>query len=550
MAETEINPLLKDWVSEHLGKDFKKATHLTVKESKNDPPEEPYKSLYAARELFLCVQAKLDSSCPKHLMDHEDFKVLCACTLLELGLNYINTDELSEGERNLEACLHRLEGVVSKVKTASISIQAHNQLGVLWGNRSEHQKALEFLLKAKAVYDSHIALPPPLTDSQWITGEDGEEWTREKQFESGHTLTLFYLAQVYANLKQPKFSAQYCQTTLSRQLETREYDPVEWSLNCATLSQYYMTSGNWPQSRHCLAAATSVLSRYKAEECGSSVSDSTGEEEPIEDSRMAERVAQTEADISRCWTKYCLALLTTSYEKREGNGGSMESGSMERGSCSQQQSPAQGSKQFKFEPLEVSDIESSVLCDLVEDYDGAKMVFVTCQRHIENSKRHYSLENFASEHVIVVQDHSNAFKLIAHFESSPEMKCRMHKRRIDMLTHLLEELNPRIYLGEHRQIMYEVAETQSEMADLKIVSGSESPTPHTVEKINKLLRSGISMFQQFVASFYERNASELPDNVDQDYLRPVLLSKLNMARLYSKIITPDPASQVRPATVQ
>ena len=200
---TELNPLLKEWVLEHLSKDFKEAVCLTIVESKNDPPEEPYKSLYAARKLFLGVQEQLDSFCPEHLSGHEDFKVLCACTLLELGLNYINTEELCEGELKLEACLHQLEGVVSKVKTASVSIQAHNQLGVLWGNRDEQQKALEFLLKAKAVYDSHIGLPPPLTDSQWIMGEVEDEGIRDKKFENSHTLTLFYLAQVYGNLKQP-----------------------------------------------------------------------------------------------------------------------------------------------------------------------------------------------------------------------------------------------------------------------------------------------------------------------------------------------------------
>lgn len=539
---TELNPLLKEWVLEYLREDFKEAVRLTTKESKDDPPEEPYKSLYAARKLFLGVREKLDSFCPVHLMEHEDFKVLYACILLELGLNYINTEELGKGENNLEACLHQLEGVVSKVKTASVSIQAHNQLGVLWGNRSEQQKALEFLLKAKAVYESHVALPPPLTDSQWIMGEVEEELNREKKFESCHTLTLFYLAQVYGNLKQPKLSAQYCQTTLSRQLESGEYDPVEWSLNCATLSQYYMMSENWPQSRHCLAAATCILRRFKVE-CGSVASDSTGEEGPIEDSRMAEKVSQTEADISRCWTKYCLALLTSSCEQQGNNGGSVEGGS-----CIQQQSiPKTPSKKliFKFEVLDVLDVESSVLCDLVKDYDAARTVFLTCQKHIESSKHHYSLENFASEHTVVVQDLSNAYKLIAHFEDSPQMKCRMHKRRIDMLTQLQKELSPRYYLGEHRQIMYEVAETLSEMADLKIVSTSESPTPHAMEKINKLLQSAIHTHQQFVASFYKPDSRELPANIDNNFLRPILMSKLNMARLYSKIITPNSASRVR-----
>ena len=298
-------------------------------------------------------------------------------------------------------------------------------------------------------------------------------------------------------------------------------------------------SGNWPQSRHCLAAATCILCRFKGK-CVSAASESTGEEGLIEDSRMAERVRQTDADISRCWTKYCLALLTSSYEQWEHRRDSVEDGG-----CIKQQSQLPPKQLFKFEVLEILDVELSVLCDLVKDYDTARTVFLSCQKHIERSKHHYSLENFASEHTVIVQDLSNAYKLIAHFENSPMMKCRMHKRRVDMLTQLQKELNPRFYLGEHRQIMYEVAETLSEMADLKIVSTSESPTLHGMEKINKLLWSAIRTFQQYVASFYEPNTRELPAKIDQDFLRSILTSKLNMARLYSKIITPNPASQVR-----
>lgn len=302
----QLCPALKEWVSVHLTEDFKKALHLTKEESKNDPPKEPFRSLYASRELLASAKTKLES-CSDELKAHEDFIVLSSCIQLELGLNYINCEELSAGGKLLETCPRDLDGIASKVKTASVSIQALNQLGVLWGNRNEQQKALEFLLKAKAVYESHISLPPPITDSQWLLGVDVSEEEREKVFENFHTLTLFYLAQVYGNLKQPKLSAQYCQTTLSRQLETNTYDAVEWSLNCATLSQYFMSVENFGQSRHCLAAASRVLQQFQASGCGLVVSEATGEGEQS-DSRMEEKLLQTKADISRCWTKYCISL--------------------------------------------------------------------------------------------------------------------------------------------------------------------------------------------------------------------------------------------------
>lgn len=527
MEAHRLHPHLKEWVAENVVADFREVVRLTTKESKNDPPDKPFRSLYSARELLKALRTKLDS-CPDALKEHEDFKILLSCMQLELGLNYINAEELGQGEEILESCLGKLDNLPSKVKTASVSVQALNQLGILWGNRDEQQKALECLLKSKAVYESHVALPPPITDSQWLIGENPSEDEREKAFESYHTLTLFYLAQVYGNLKQSKLSAQFCQITLSRQLEAGEYDPVEWSLNCATLSQYYITAENFAQSRHCLAAASCVLRQFKADQCGSSASATTGEEVPLDD-RMTERLRQTQADVSRCWSKYCMSLLTSSLEHH-----ALENDKQER--------PRQ--KLFIFEDLDLSEIELSVTSDLVKDFETAKPIFLACQKHIGTSKIYYTLDEYASEHVMIVQDHSKAYKLLAHFEASKELKCRMHKRRVDMLTVLQNELNPQYYLGEHRQIMYEVAETLSEMSGLKIVSASEVPTVHAVAKINKLLWTAIHTFEQFVASFHDAGTEKLPDSIDLDYLRPILCSKLNVARLYSKLITPDPATEV------
>lgn len=75
---------------------------------------------------------------------------------------------------------------------------------------------------------------------------------RQSDFNATFTHTLYYLAQVNAALGNSEKGAMYCHTTLLRQLETEQYDPVDWALNCATLSQYYITQGNYMLSRHCL----------------------------------------------------------------------------------------------------------------------------------------------------------------------------------------------------------------------------------------------------------------------------------------------------------
>lgn len=72
------------------------------------------------------------------------------------------------------------------------------------------------------------------------------------KFESLHTHTLYYLTQAYKNNGQFNKSAEYGHKTLQRQLLTKLYDPVDWAVNCATLSQYHLTQGDYISARHCL----------------------------------------------------------------------------------------------------------------------------------------------------------------------------------------------------------------------------------------------------------------------------------------------------------
>ena len=515
---SKLSPGLAQWVGDCVVRDFVEAQRLT-KESQLDPEEEPYRSLYAARELLSGLQSKLES-CPAQ--ETEDYVVLCACLQLHLGLNYLNTEEMSRGEELLEASVRCVEVLASKVRTASLCVEAYNQLGILWGNRGEQQKALEYLLKAKAVYESHIALPPPITDSQWLAGKEESEQQREKEFEGLHTHTLFYLAQVFGNLNQAKQSAQYCQQTLCRQLETREYDALEWSVSSATLSQYYLNTEHYHQARHCLAAASNVLQRFCSEGSG------------LEEDRVREKVAQAGGDVARCWTKYCISLLRFSRDR------------LEEASTSDDKPPQ---KLFKFDSLEVSDLESAVSAELAENHEAARSVFLFAQGQVEESKTFYSLEEMASGHVEVVQDHSLLYKLLACFESDTAVKCRLHKRRIDMLSATLSELNPQHYLSACRQLTFELAEAHAEMASLKIVQASESPTPQAVAKVNRLLHTGIAHFQGFVETFREKQSGELPAEIEPELLRPILSAQLTCGRLHTQIICPSKADQVHTHTL-
>lgn len=497
------------WVKNNIAADFRHAFKLHNVESLSDPENEPFKSLLAARQFLCGIQDKLNSYNPSTEEDTQCFKMLNACIYLQLGMNYIEGEEISRGQEALETCVSLLEDIPDKNKTASVRIECYNQLGVLWGNRDDHQKALQYLLEAKTVYETHRAIPPVAAE-QWLLGDAGSEADRAKLLEDLHTHTLFYLAQVYGHTGQPQLSAQYCRDTLGRQLRAKQFDSVEWALNCATLSQYYLGTSNFLQARHCIACSALVLQRHMER----------GTTDASED--VIDRLKRSEADISRCWCKYTISLLQAGWERADGFDPQPQI--------------------FRFETLDVTDLESSITSEPLENYETAKSVFLFGQRHLNAAKQYYTKDTYATDYVALVQDHSSLFKGLAYFEPNDAFKCRMHKRRIDMLTDILRDLNTQHYLAPSRQLMHELAGACSEMVDLKIVTASNSPSPKQIAKINKLIDQSVNWYRKFYDTFVDNKTGIL--QVDNDNLRSVLCARLYMATLLTKMITPVPAAQV------
>jgi hypothetical protein len=151
------------------------------------------------------------------------------------------------------------------------------------------------------------------------------------------------------------------------------------------------------------------------------------------------------------------------------------------------------------------------------------------------------LDGHVSDFVEIQQDLSQLFKTLAYFEDDKDRKCKMHKRRVDLLSEVLCELNPQHYLQICRQLMFEIAEAYSEMVDLKVAIVGESnqipPSAHAVKKINHLIHQAIKFFQTFIDSMKQKDV--LPETFDDDIVRPALVSHFCIARLCSKFLGLD-----------
>ncbi|KAK3584582.1 hypothetical protein CHS0354_040284 [Potamilus streckersoni] len=73
----------KEYLAFEGYKTFEEARKLSEELSKTDPEDEPYKSLYKARELLVTIREKLGSFSE----DNEVLKFLCAALELAIELN-------------------------------------------------------------------------------------------------------------------------------------------------------------------------------------------------------------------------------------------------------------------------------------------------------------------------------------------------------------------------------------------------------------------------------------------------------------------------------
>ncbi|CAH2322021.1 KIF1-binding [Pelobates cultripes] len=518
-------------------------------ESRTDPENEPYRSKYRARELLREVRALLR---PRE--EGEDRLLAARLGVIEykLGVNHTETEEMSAGEEHLVKCGRILERYRLSEDCVSTYIQAQNNLGILWADRGEIIVAQTYLESAESLYYQYmkeIGKPPMDPDDHFLSEEKQlTEQERSKRFERVYTHTLYYLAQVYKHLKQDEKSAQYCHTTLQRQLEYDGYSPVEWAINAATLSQYYLAKQCYMESRHCLAAANIIFS--KAEQV---VSPETTKENESEQDRI-EFLGQKKAEIARCWVKYCLNLLQDSRKSLEDNIGELDVDIQDELKAQRRKEEDEKERGRKkavlFGSSDIYDsilaVEEKVDCSYPLDFKEAREVFLIGQNYVNEAKEYFQLDGHVTDHIEIIRDHSALFKVLAFFEDDYERRCKMHKRRVDMLEPMCKELNPQYYLLVCRQLQFELADTYYEMMDLKVAIGNklDELDSHTIKKINTLAQSAINYYEMFLDSLRSPD-KKFPEKLDEDVLRPALVAKFHIARLYGKLICTDQKKQLQ-----
>jgi hypothetical protein len=325
-----------------------------------------------------------------------------------LGSNFVQAEELGEGERMLTRAALLLRGcgpsfLLERVRTL-------NSVGIVWSGRGEHEKARVHLEDAHAIFSS--ALEQGAVD--------------EGELAEAHTMSCFYLAQVFGHLGQVALSAAMCQITLRRQCLLPNLDRREWALNAVQLSGYFLTQDDFVNAHRCLAAAEIVLQEGMRLLGMSQTSGSSEDDEYSVKGRMK----QASANIGWGWGKLYKSKLESSRSSDVGRVVTPVEFPGILGPTPDAQARA----------LESSHISYDAACDLIKKGLAG----------FGRAHAHYVLDGFVTDHCTIAHDISGMYRALCYYTHDDATKCKLHKRRMDLIVPLANALNPTAFCDMYR----------------------------------------------------------------------------------------------------
>ena len=308
------------------------------------------------------------------------------------------------------------------------------------------------------------------------------------RLESEFTHTLFYLAQLYKHLGNAQQSAAYCHQTLQRQLkyDIDTLNRKEWVVNAQNLAVFYINEGRFRQGIHCLEAAgkmcESVLSPDDDDE-----KESDPKVSEVEGGRFhdVEEEKRMKADIENSWGVLYSEILKKSYvimaaaedtDADSGGGSGDATGGDEEKEAAlnplmKTQSLIALDEKLKIDNaavlFESLDLDEPPMMELASTYKEAKELFVPGLSHFMNAIAFYVLDGFVTDHTKIAQNISTIYKYLAFFEGDLSTKCKLHKRRVNLLKDIEGQLAVNAYEHLVQDLCYELGSTYENMATLK-----------------------------------------------------------------------------------
>lgn len=363
-----------------------------------------------------------------------------------IGLVKFNEEDQSACESPFLKALDYFNTLQTIVKVRYINIyqEIYNDLGIVFYNKGEIKKGLQYLGKAEQIYkvfndlngysitNSFSRFMQSCSKSELAnnnsnnsnnsfstnnTNDDKLEFfnfyidggLNKKSFEHNYTLTIFYYAQAFTKLGFRKKAIKYCSLTLKRQIELNEYDLKDTIVNCINLSEFYMENQHFAQAEYILISAISLLP-----------------EEPTKKKKLR-------ASLQMQLGKYFLERLRFAVKQTREQFWITEN---------EELSAIVNRRIFTFNNLTIvwPKIED------IRDIEQAKLLFRLANTQFKKAFEYYVLDGFVSEHIAISREISQLYKYLTFFETDNSRIFAMLDRRIALLEPIIKQINPKAYI--------------------------------------------------------------------------------------------------------
>ena len=441
----------------------------------------------------------------------------------EDGIKHINDDEIVNKTQNYEK--HFVEPPNPKDDDGSSSELAVNQmkclnmLGILWAGRGYKGRAFYYLQAVKSIYERIK--------------------TKSNEIENIYTHNLFYLAQAYVHIGDARKSSYFCRETLQRQFNTNWNNPKEaldWAKNCAGLSDFYMSVGEYVKCSLTLAST-----EYALNQCSKILINY--DKEKYRD--IFDLLNDVRVELYRRWAIFDVNILKRAYERQcmkehimymgeewipdapyvEDDIGelkmvinSLEFIPMITTSTTSNLPPLPPDDNISSEKLipkreffkELPVTETPYINDGdIETFEVARLVFLRGMANAENAKKHFVLDGFVTDHVNLLQNQSKMYHYLSVFETDKKRKLAMEQRRLDMLLPIVNTINKNAFDALHKQLSYELGECylsaiENKLDKLRDSNGEvdlKSLKKADITKVNNYAKGGLAMFAHYTYLF-------------------------------------------------
>lgn len=481
---------------------------------KPSPASHPFDNKYKSRKILEDIL-----SAPS-LQFYEDSSLLSAYVHYLLGVNFLETEETSQGETLLKQSLFEFSQLeTSKIKGfLNIFQDIYNCLGLLFLNREEIELGMGCLAKSEEIYE---AIREIKGDISCVFHDFANEKPRNselkfaffkdlginsKKTESLYTLTQFYLAQAYTKLELKEKAAFYCGNTMKRQYESKQFVLKEWCVNAISLAEFYQNNRQFAQGFYLLQAGDSLIPPNKRKKLK----------------------ATFQMSIARLFGEF-LTYMTAVLQGETTDFSAIYS--------------QINKKSLFFENMPAKFVE----LDVPKDYEALMKVFRQANTQYKKALSLFVLDGYVTEHVEMTQEISNMLKHLLYLEKDGGKRMALLEKRKDLLEPVHKQLNPKAYPGFVQKLLVELAEIYNEMFENRfneyfLSNNSQKPKKIKLDAMNNYGFMSIKSYEEIEKILMEQEKEQKEKS--KELCQSIINTRFNIAKAYNKIYGVDKRERV------